>query len=147
MQQLVHGERVARAVRLQRAAADKAAAEARSERLAAGGAASQGAPLHLYLEGDALTCLSSQPTRWRCACNGEFREWQLPNLVSELSGSRGSKAAVQPCTSLLWHQLPQAVGRSTGAGNVSRYDWGLSQQGRVNRARGRQEAKTSRSLE
>ena len=44
MQQLVHGERMARAVRLQRAAADKAAAEARSERLAAGGAASQGAP-------------------------------------------------------------------------------------------------------
>ena len=44
MQQLVHGERVARAVRLQRAAADKADAEARSERLAAGGVISRGAP-------------------------------------------------------------------------------------------------------
>ncbi|KAK9839654.1 hypothetical protein WJX81_003584 [Elliptochloris bilobata] len=42
LQQLVHGERMARAVRLQRAAAEKAAAEARCERLAAGGASSQG---------------------------------------------------------------------------------------------------------
>jgi len=43
MQQLVYGERVARTVRLQRAAAEKAAAEACSERLAAGGASTQGA--------------------------------------------------------------------------------------------------------
>lgn len=48
MQQLVYGERVARTVRLQRAAAEKAAAEACSERLAAGGASTQGAlcPTH-----------------------------------------------------------------------------------------------------